>query len=131
MVISLNKRFRRDRRARQAALLMTELMIGIAIVGIAVFPLAYSFAKEHQYLRACYQRAVAMEMVDGEMEVLLAGEGHGYTDGVHTLTPRAQSAVNLPPGILQLTVTGKTLRLEWLPSMQDQGGKVVREATAR
>jgi hypothetical protein len=110
---------------------MTELMIGIAIVGIAVFPLAYSFAKEHQYLRACYQRAVAMEIVDGEMEVLLAGEWHAYTDGVHTLTPRAQSAANLPPGTLQLTVTGKTLRLEWLPSMPDQGGKVVREAAAR
>lgn len=110
---------------------MVELMIGIAILGIAIFPLAYSFAKEHQYLRSCYQRAVAMEIVDGEMEVLLAGDWHAFTNGVHVLTPRAQSATNLPPGTLQLTVDGKHLRMEWLPSSKDQGGKIVREATGK
>ena len=69
--------------ARETAALMTELMVGIAILGIAVFPLAYSFAREHQYLRGCYQRAVAMEIVDGEMEILLAGEWRAFTNGVH------------------------------------------------
>jgi hypothetical protein len=121
----------RPRRAREAAALMTELMIGIAILGIAVFPLAYSFAKEHKYLRTCYQRAVAMEIVDGEMEVLLAGEWHGYTNGVHTLTPRAQAATNLHDGILQLTVNNHRLRVEWRPADRNQGGPIVREATAK
>lgn len=130
MVIPRSNRCRRT-RSRETALLMTELMIGIAILGIAVFPLAYSFAREHQYLRGCYQRAVAMEMVDGEMEILLAGEWRAFTNGVHSLTPRAQSATNLPPGTLQLTVAGQTLRLEWLPQRNNQGGKVLREATAR
>ncbi len=130
MVILTSPSFRsRPHHARAA--LMVELMVGIAILGIAVLPLAYSFAKEHQYLRACYQRAVAMEIVDGEMEVLLAGDWHSFTNGVHTLTPRAQSSANLPPGRLQLTVAGKNLRLAWLPSGRDQGGQVVREATAR
>jgi hypothetical protein len=131
MVIPLNQRILRHPRTHEAAALMTELMIGLAILGIAIFPLAYSFAKEHQYLRSCYQRAVAMEIVDGEMEVLLAGHRHTFTNGVHTLTSRAQSATNLPPGILQLTVAEKNLRVEWLPSGKDQGGKVVREATAK
>jgi hypothetical protein len=131
MVITLNQRLRRHHRANETAALMTELMIGMAILGIAIFPLAYSFAKEHQYLRSCYQRAVAMEIVDGEMEVLLAGDWHTFPNGVHTLTSRAQSATNLPPGTLQLTVADRNLRLEWLPSGKDQGGKVIREATAR
>lgn len=130
MVIPANK-FRRRPRSHETGALMTELMIGLAILGIAVFPLAFSFAKEHQYLRTCYQRAVAMEIVDGEMEVLLAGEWQSFTNGVHTLAPRAQSATNLPPGTLQLTRADKHLRLEWLPATRDQGGKVVREATAR
>lgn len=121
----------RPRRARQAAVLMTELMIGIAILGIAVFPLAYSFAREHQFLRTCYHRAVAMQIVDGEMEVLLAGEWRAFTNGVHALAPRAQSATNLPPGKLELTVTGNHLRVEWVPAGHGQGGKVLREATAR
>ena len=130
MVIPANKCPCR-RRSRETAALITELMIGLAILGIAVFPLAFSFAKEHQYLRTCYQRAVAMEIVDGEMEVLLAGEWHSFTNGVHTLAPHAQSATNLPPGKLQFTLADKHLLLEWLPAMRDQGGKVVREATAR
>jgi hypothetical protein len=120
----------RGSRSRDAAL-ATELMVALAILGIAVFPLAFSFAREHQYLRTCYQRAVAMEIVDGEMEVLLAGEWRSFSDGVHAITPRAESARNLPPGTLQLTVAGKQLRLEWLPDSRDQGGKVLREAMAR
>jgi hypothetical protein len=130
MVITTATSFR-SRSRRNRAALMVELMVGIAILGIAVFPLAYSFAKEHQYLRSCYQRAVAMEIVDGEMEVLLAGEWRTFTNGVHEVTPRAQSATNLPPGKLELVVTGKDLRVEWLPADKDQGGEVIREATAR
>ena len=38
-------------RRREAAILMTELMVAIAFLTIAVLPLALSFAKEHQYLR--------------------------------------------------------------------------------
>ena len=128
MVIPINSQLRRQ---RETGALMTELMIGLAILGIAVFPLAFSFAKEHQYLRNCYQRAVAMEIVDGEMEVLLAGDWRSFTNGVHTLVPRAASATNLSAGLLQLTVEEKNLRLEWLPSEPRHGGKVVREATAR
>ncbi len=131
MVIPLNRHVPRSQLGREAGALMTELMIGLAILGIAVFPLAYSFTKEHQYLRGCYQRAVAMEIVDGEMEVLLAGEWRSFTNGVHTLTTDARSATNLPPGTLQLTVAGKALRVEWLPAETGQGGKIVREATAQ
>lgn len=131
MVILSVNRLRRTRHVHEAAALMVELMIGIAILGIAVFPLAYSFAKEHQYLRACYQRAVAMEIVDGEMEILLAGEWLAYTNGVHTLIPHGLAATNLPPGKLQLTVDGKQLRAEWLPEARSQGGNIVREATAQ
>jgi hypothetical protein len=129
MVIA-EQRFPRRFKTETGAL-MTELMIGLAILGIAVLPLAFSFAKEHQYLRTCYQRAVALEIVDGEMEVLLAGDWRAYPNGVHTLGLRALAATNLPPGKLQLTVADKNLRLEWLPELRNQGGNVVREATAR
>ena len=131
MVITSKRTPYRRQRADELGALMTELMIGLAILGIAVFPLAFSFAKEHQYLRTCYQRAVAMEIVDGEMEVMLAGDWRSFTNGVHALAFHAQSATNLPPGKLQLTVAGKNLRLEWLPDSHNQGGTVVREATAR
>lgn len=36
---------------------MTEVMVALAIIGLAVLPLAYSFAQESKYLRRCYERA--------------------------------------------------------------------------
>lgn len=115
-------------RRRQAAALMTELMVAIAFLCAVVLPLGFSFKKEHQYFRTCYQRAVAMEMVDGEMEILLAGEWRAFTNGVHVLTPKVQAATNLPPGTLQFTLADKNLKVEWQPSGPDQGGVIVREA---
>ncbi len=118
-------------RGREAAMLMTELMVAIAFLGIAILPLAFSFAREHQYLRGCYQRAVAMELVDGEMEMLVAGEWQRYANGRHVLTPTGSAAAHLPPGTLQLTVNEKRLRLEWQPTARNRGGGVFREATRK
>ena len=119
------------RRARERGALMTEMVVAMALLLFTLMPLAYSLAKEQRYLRACYQRAVAMEFVDGELEVLLAGDWRAFKDGVQPYQPRGWALTNLPPGKFELTVAGSTLRLEWLPDVKDHGGKVVREATAK
>jgi hypothetical protein len=111
--------------------MLAELIVAIGIVAVTVLPLAYSVSHEHQFLRGCYNRAVAMEIVDGEMEVLAAGEWHAFKEGTQPYPVQAGSLTNLWPGQFQLTVTGKRLRLEWLPEDKDRGGKVAREATVR
>ena len=58
---------------RQRGSLMVELLVALAILTGVLLPLAYSFVSERRLARSAYQRAVAMEIVDGEMEVLLAG----------------------------------------------------------
>lgn len=110
---------------------MVELMVAIAILTFALFPLAYSFAQETRYLRACYNRAAAIEIVDGEVEVLLAGEWRAFKQGTRDYVPKALAATNLTSGKFQLTIMDKRLRLEWLPSEKDLGGKVVREVTVK
>ena len=116
---------------RRQGLLMTEVMIGLAIIGLAIFPLAYSFAQESKYLRRCYERSVAMEIVDGEMEIIRAGGWRSFTNGVHALKTTARSVANLPPGELRLTLTEKRARLEWLPANSSPGSPVVRETTLK
>jgi len=118
-------------RARERGALMTELMVAMAILAVALFPLAFSFAQETRFLRSCYNRAVAMEIVDGEVEVLLAGEWKSFKEGVQDYAPHAQAITNLPPSKFQLTITGHRLRLEWLPSEKNQGAIVVREVTVK
>lgn len=108
-----------------------DLIIGMAILTVAFMPLAFSFVRERQLLRAETSRAVAVEIVDGEMEILAAGEWRDFPDGQQVYTVHAQAAASLPPGHFQLTRTGKHLRLEWKSDKPHGIGMVVREITVK
>lgn len=111
--------------------IMVELVIAMGILTAAVLPLAYSFMDEQHQCHLAYLRAVAMELVDGEMETLAAGEWHGFADGTHDYAVQAAAAQNLPPGKFTLTVRGRQLRLEWKPDAVRFGRPVVREAVGK
>jgi len=106
---------------------MVELLVAMALLSSILLPVAYSVASEKRLARATYQRAVAMEIVDGEMEILAAGEWRAYAPGTHEYSVRAGSVTNLPPGHFLLSLEPARLRLEWRPSVQMHGGSVVRE----
>jgi hypothetical protein len=72
-----------DFNRRRSAALMTELVVAMAILMFALLPLAYSIVGEKRLARATYQRAVAMEIVDGELEVLAAGGWHAFSIGTN------------------------------------------------
>jgi hypothetical protein len=112
-------------------LLMTDLIIGMAILALAIMPLTYSFIHDRQLLRIEYNRSVAVEIVDGEMEILAAGEWRDFPDGQQDYAVHANAAAHLPPGHFQLTKTGKHLRLEWKSDKRRGIGAVVREITVK
>ena len=118
-------------KRNQAAFLMVELLVALALVAAVLLPLAYSFAAERRLALASYQRAVAMEIVDGEMEALAAGEWRAFPPGTHDYRVHAGAATNLPPGRFILTVQPGKLRLRWQPALKDHGGPVTREATLK
>jgi len=119
------------RSRRERGFMMVDLFVGMAILAVAILPLAFSYVKETRMLRAEYFHGVAMEIVDGEMEVLAAGEWRNFPDGSQPFTVHARAAATLPPGHFQLTKSGQHLRLEWA-SDQHQGIKpVVREVTVK
>ena len=109
--------------------LSIELAVAMAILAATLIPMSYAFLHERQLSRACYYRAVAMEIVDGEIELLRAGEWRAFAEGSNSYSTRAESARNLPPGRFVLTREGKRLRLEWLPEKRKKGGRVSREVT--
>jgi hypothetical protein len=116
---------------RKRGLMMVDLFVGMAILALAILPLAFSYVKETRLLRAGYFRGVAMEIVDGEMEVLAAGEWQNFPDGSQPYAVHAGAAANLPPGHFQLTKTGKHLRLEWTSDTRQGIGAVIRETTVK
>ena len=112
---------------RQRGALITELIVALAIVVIAVIPLAFSFNHEQRVLVAYYHQAAAMEIIDGELEILVAGEWRSFKPGAQPYAVKARAAKNLPKGQFTLTLEDRMVRLEWKPEKRGQGGRVVRE----
>ena len=81
---------------------MVDLLVGMAILTLAIMPLTFSFVHERQLLRAEYFRAVAMEIVDGEMEILAAGEWRDFPDGPQIYTGSCPS--RRPPAIRPFSI---------------------------
>jgi hypothetical protein len=117
-----------SRRRRGA--LITEVVIAMGILTFAMLPLAFSFVREQKLTRAYFNRAIVMEIIDGEMEALMAGEWRAFTPGAQNYPVRAEAAKSLPPGKFVLTLAGDRVRLEWQPEKSGKGGPVVRESKA-
>ena len=118
-------------RRREHGVLNLDMLVALAIFVTAMLPLGYGWVQEHQVARSHYWHAIAMEIVDGEMEILVAGEWRAWRDGTHSFPVKAAAAKNLPSGKFTLTRAGQTLRLEWQPDQGGAGGPVVREAVAK
>jgi hypothetical protein len=111
--------------------LEVDLLVGLAILSLAIVPLGFSFARERQVFKIEYSRSVANEIVDGEMEILAAGDWKNFPDGSQNYSVRARAAASLPPGHFQLAKTGNHLRLEWSSDDKHGIGAVVREVTVK
>jgi hypothetical protein len=121
----------KNKLAVERGYLMAELLVAMAILVAVILPVAYSFTQEKRVARGYYDRAVAMEIVDGEMEVLMAGEWRTFAPGQYAYPVNENAVTNLPPGKFTLTIQTNKVRLEWKPDNNGHGGPVAREATAR
>jgi hypothetical protein len=111
--------------------LIFEVLMAMTIVIIAVIPLSYTLTSDARLFRVTYQGAVAMEIVDGEIEILAAGGWRDIPEGSRPYTVHANAAGNLPPGQFVLTRAGNHLRLEWSPAKKSGIGPIVREVTVK
>jgi len=118
-------------RACRGAALLAELLVAMMLLLSALVPLSLSISCEKRLARSCYDRAVAMEIVDGEMEILMAGEWRTFAPGTHEYPVRGGAVTNALSGQLSLTIQSNWVRLEWRPAEKHRGGPVVREARAR
>ena len=112
---------------RQRGFLEVDLVVATAILALAILPVGFAFTHERRVLRAEYDRSVAVELVDGEAEILAAGAGRDFPDGTQEYPLHTPAAASLPPGTFQLTKTGGHARLEWTPAKRLGVGVVTRE----
>jgi hypothetical protein len=119
----------RETRQARRGFLQVDLAVALAILSIAILPLGYTFVRERELLKIEYQRSVANEIVDGEMEILAAGAGRNFPDGSQMYPVQSRAAAALPPGHFELIKAGNHLRLAWMPDARWGLGAVIRKTT--
>lgn len=122
---------RRTNRRRERGSLIAELLVAITILAVAVYPIGYSILSERMAARASYEHAVAMEIVDGELEILAAGQWRQLPPGTTEYNIHANAARNLPDGKFLVTIQPGKVRLEWRPDGPHHGGPILREAVVK
>ena len=119
---------KQDRRKERGSVLLAELIGAMLVLTLAIMPITLMLLKDQRACREYYYKAVAMEIVDGEMEVLRTGFWKEFKQGAQPYPTNAHSVTNLPEGELLLTLKGQKIRLEWKPKEQRfQSVHVVRE----
>lgn len=116
-------------RQRECAALMTELSMAIAIFSLVVLAGVAPLAMDQSMVRLQTTRAVAMQIVDGEMEVLVSGAWLAYREGEHDYPVAAEAAKTLPKGRFVLLIDAEKVRLEWRANRRAGGEstRVMRE----
>ena len=117
---------RTTRVARCRAFLQLDVAVAITVLALVFIPLSISSSGDLDLARRQYFEAVALQLIDGEMDVLLAGERRKDTLGEYGITPVGEAVQNLPEGKFVLTVKEKQLTLAWVPTKRAKWGRVER-----
>jgi len=115
----------RRKRRQEMGMLMAELFAALAIFSLLVLTIAAPLSMDQSMVRQAMHRAIAMQIVDGEMEVLAAGAWRSYEEGERDFLVTCKAVESLPKGKFVLTVNGQKLRLQWREFVKD-GREVVR-----
>ena len=114
------------RLAKRLAFLQLDVAVAITVLALVFIPLSGSSSGDLDLARRQYFEAVALQLIDGEMDVLLAGERRKYTPGEHQIKPVGEAVQNLPEGEFVLTVHDQKLTLAWVPTKRAKWGRVER-----
>ena len=114
------------KQRRRKGWITVEVVVAIGVFALAIVPLSGIYLAEAKLAKAYYLRAAAMELVDGELEVLRAGHYRAFTPGTHRYVVAGVTAAQLG-GEFTLTVGSNAVQLEWRASRRGQGGNVTRE----
>lgn len=106
----------RNKNRSRRGVLEVDMLIAMALLLGAAIPLMCTFASDARALRQGYNRAVAMECVDGELEVLAAGAWRQQPLGTNEITLSGTAVHNLRPPTATVIRRPDSIRVEWRPA---------------
>ena len=121
----------RPRSMRCLAFIQLDIALAIVILGLIFIPLSVTSSAKLDLARRHHFKAVALNLIDGEIDVLLAGEIKKYKPGESLITPPGEAVGSLPKGEFILTLNDKIFKLEWVPEKSTKWGRVQREVNLK
>ncbi len=111
---------------RRLAFIQLDVAVAIVILMLVFIPLTVTSSSKLDLARRHHVEAVVLQLIDGEIDVLLAGEQEKYNFGEHRITPAGEAAEDLPKGEFILTLKEKQLSLAWVPVKLAKWGRIER-----
>jgi hypothetical protein len=102
--------------SRRRGVFEVDMLVALALLFVVAIPLMCSFATDARALRAHYEHAVAMECLDGELEILAAGGWRNHPLGTNEITLSGGAAKNLHPATARIIREPHMVRVEWQPA---------------
>lgn len=115
-----------DCNRRKAGSFVIDVTVAMTLLVLVAIPFALGYINSEKQMRQAYYRAVALEVVDAEAEILAAGLLRQYPEGESNYPVLRGAATHLPPGTFRLGRTGNTGTLEWRSQKPMPGGTVRR-----
>ena len=119
------------RPTSRLAFIQLDLMLAVSILMLLFIPFGVTSSGKLDLARRQHFEAVALQMIDGELDVLLAGERQKYPLGEHKITPPGAAVKTLPVGEYILVVKENQLSIAWVPEKEAKWGRVEREVTLK
>lgn len=113
-----------DRGRPQAGSFVIDATVAMTLLVLVVIPFALGYINSEKQMRQAYHRAVALEVVDAEAEILAAGLLRQFPEGESNYPVQRGAAMHLPPGSFRLERTGTRGTLEWRAQKSMPGGSV-------
>ncbi len=119
----MNTRPKPSARSRLAAHIQADLITALAVISLTLLPLGYGYVHHRRLVRNATTRAVVLELIDSEMEVLAAGEHRAFAEGSRAYPLRGIAVRDLPPGECTLAKSSLPdsrihLTLAWTPARE-------------
>ena len=119
------------RAAKRLAFVQLDVALAVSILLLVFIPFSVTSSSKLDLARRQHFKAVALQMIDGELDVLMAGERQKYIPGEHKITPPGEAVKTQPVGEFILTVQENPRTIAWVPEKEAKWGRVEREVTLK
>ena len=126
----MNPSLRQEPSRRKVGAIHLEAILALALTAAVLLPISGIVVSQRRIASDLTRHLTMIELVDGEMELIAAGDWVRYPEGTHSVPLPSPEGFVPPVGELTLVRQGREFSLAWRPANRWIGGGIERRWTA-